>query len=162
MLGECDYCGNRASIRSEIGDSGQAQQQRVTLDLCPRQRQLIDVVRPLAREGAGGQIECDLDRTRAITIETLDQDGSRSQEQHLREAKLQYSQQDEQEVHRHGAGDSGQTDLEPRRKNPDQQVTDELRDVSARGFDGSVRENTRARQDDKADEYLGAYAQFSP
>ena len=81
----------------------------------------------------GTQIEDDLDRAGPVAIETLHQDGGSSQDQGLGKAQFQYSQQDKQEVHRHGAGDSGQTDLQPGRQNRDQQVTDELGDIPAGG-----------------------------
>ena len=76
--------------------------------------------------------------------------------QGLRKTQFQDAQQDEQEVHRHRAGNPRQTDLEPGGQNRDQQVADELRDVLAGWVDGAVQQHTRARHDDQADKHLGA------
>ena len=134
----------------------------MALHLRPGYRQVVHVVGYGDGHGAGRQIERDLQRAGAVAIEALDQDGGGRQSQSLGKAQFQYAQQDEQEVHRHRAGDPGQADLEPGRQNRDQQVADELRDVLAGGTDGAVQQHTRARHDDKADKHLGAQAQFSP
>ena len=101
-------------------------------------------------------------RAGAIAIEALDQDGGGPEDQRLRKTKLQYSQKDEQKVHRHRAGNSRQANLEPSRQNGDQEIADELRDIPAGGIDSAIKEHTRACQNDKADKHLGAKAQFSP
>ena len=133
LFGERDHRGDGTGIGREVSDGRQSQQQRMALDLSAGYRQVIDVVCHGDRHGARRQVECDLQRAGAIPIETLHQNGRSGQSQRLRKTQFQYAQQDEQEVHRHGAGDAGQPDFQPGRQNRDQQVTDELSDVPAGG-----------------------------
>ena len=83
----------------------------MTLDLRRGYGQVINVVSDGDRNRAGRQIERDLERAGAVAIETLHQDGRGGQSQGLRKPEFQYAQQNEKEVHRHGAGDARQAEL---------------------------------------------------
>ncbi|PYX97705.1 MAG: hypothetical protein DMG71_02340 [Acidobacteria bacterium] len=66
------------------------------------------------RKPRSANVEDDLHQTWTIAIKTLHQDRSASQGQRLTKAQFQNAQQNEKEVHRHGARDARQIHFESR------------------------------------------------
>ena len=90
----------------------------------------------------GTDIESDLNRNRTIAIKALHDYRGAAQSHSFREAQFQHAQQQEQEVHRHRAGDARQVHFQPRSHQRDDQITEKLERVAARAVQDRIGQHT--------------------
>ena len=95
-------------------------------------------------------------------VKTLNKNSGTAQDYGFSKAKFQDADQNEQEIYRHGAGNSRQVYFEPRGQKSDQQVADEFSDVLAGGVGCPIEEHTGTQRHDKTYKCLGAHAGDDP
>ena len=161
MLGQRNDGRDRKSIRREIGGGGHHQQHRGIV-LRPENWHVVDAVGEPNRERGRTSVEDHLHHPRPVAIEALGQNRSTPERERLSETQLQDAQQNEQEVDRHGARDSGQIDLEARRGHRDQQVASELNGLVAAGVHRPGQQDQRTQSHDHADVEARTQAHGTP
>jgi len=85
---------------------------------------------------------------------TLHQAGSAANDQRLGETQLHYAEQNEQEIHRHGAVDARQLHLQSRGQDRDRQVAEKSWQVVRLPVPKGITERNHARGRGEADEEL--------